>query len=378
MKWFTEMVTQTSIDRASISYVQWAYKTLLDRTIDPSAEQEWLVQLSDNPNISKYEVLAILFVSGEFNTMNRSINRMRRIQLFSNILANLNTKLLSPIEYGEIAYRCMRNYGLDERLIKAFNNAAGLPLFWKAKLFFKLFVSREYIKPYQRPRPFLRLHFARQEWVKNLPKATRLLDIGGSSPSLPEGALIELGYSHRPKEIIIFDKPPAEQFWGNPLYDQSHSREFAWGKVQYIHGYAEDLMSNEQLRNEKFDMIFMGQVVEHIQIAGLPVVFNWIKEHLQPNGIFCFDTPNRIITKVQMGDELYIDPDHKKEYTPAEIVTLMQENGFEVTQQQAILQMPNVQKNNTFDTEDYYDGQLVSDNPDEGYCFGTYAKVKMG
>ena len=133
-----------------------------------------------------------------------------------------------------------------------------------------------------------------------------------------------------------------------------------------------------KLKDEKFDMIFMGQVVEHIQIAGLPVVFSWIKEHLQPNGIFCFDTPNRIITKVQMGDELYIDPDHKKEYTPAEIVTLMQENGFEVTQQHAILQMPNVQKNNSFDTEDYYDGQLVSDNPDEGYCFGTYAKVKIG
>jgi SAM-dependent methyltransferase len=376
MKWFTVMVTNTSPEQASITYVQWAYRTLLDRTIDPVAEQEWVVKLTNNLNISKYEVLASLFVSGEFYTMNRSINRMQRIQLFFKILSQLDQKKLTPVEYGDIAYRCMRNYDLDQRLKTLFEKGVGFSLFWKAKLFYNVFVSREYLKEYQRPRPFLRLHFARQEWVKNLPKATRVLDIGGSSPSLPEGALIELGYSHRPQEIVIFDKPPAEQFWGNPLYDQTHSREFAWGKVQYIHGYAEDLMLNDQLRNEKFDMIFMGQVVEHIQIAGLPVVFNWIKAHLQPGGVFCFDTPNRIVTKVQMGDDLYIDPDHKKEYTPAEIVTLMQENGFEVIQQKAILQMPNVQKNNSFGLEDYYDGQLLSDNPDEGYCFGTYAIVK--
>ena len=58
------------------------------------------------------------------------------------------------------------------------------------------------------------VHHARQQWVSQLAAFAEVLDIGGSSANT-EGALIELGYVHRPKPITIFDLPPEQQYWGN-------------------------------------------------------------------------------------------------------------------------------------------------------------------
>ena len=55
-----------------------------------------------------------------------------------------------------------------------------------------------------------------------------ILDIGGSSPNIETGALIELGYLHRPKKLIIFDLLPDEQYWGAPKYNQQ--------KIIFFHG----------------------------------------------------------------------------------------------------------------------------------------------
>ena len=49
------------------------------------------------------------------------------------------------------------------------------------------------------------VHLARVEWTKHLPKGSSILDIGGSSPNIDQGALIELGYPHRPKQLFIVD-----------------------------------------------------------------------------------------------------------------------------------------------------------------------------
>ena len=49
-----------------------------------------------------------------------------------------------------------------------------------------------------------------------------------------------------------------------------------------MHGYAEDILQNDELRDQQFDMIYMGQVVEHIYEDKLPNVLAWIKNHLAP------------------------------------------------------------------------------------------------
>jgi SAM-dependent methyltransferase len=136
-----------------------------------------------------------------------------------------------------------------------------------------------------------------------------------------------------------------------------------------MHGYAEDILKNDELRDQKFDMIYMGQVVEHIYEDKLPSVLNWIKDHLADGGKFVFDTPNRLITRFETGDDRYIDPDHKREYTPREFAVLLTATGFTIKEQWAILDMPNVIPSGSYGIKDFYSGEPLTTASDSGYCF---------
>jgi SAM-dependent methyltransferase len=273
------------------------------------------------------------------------------------------------MEIAEMMYRLVFNRNIDRLGTEKCRERITKGTFSSWDLLLRMMKSEEYRKPYRRPTPSKRLHSARMAWVGQLPAAHRILDIGGSSPSLPEGALIELGYAHRPEKLIIFDKPPAEQYWGTPGYSQDNVRNFAWGQVQYIHGYAEDILQSAALNAQKFDMIFMGQVVEHIYEDKLPAVLSWICEHLTEHGTFFLDTPNRLVTRYETGEDCYIDPDHKREYTPDAFAALLAAAGFTSLQHWGILDMPHVIENQCFGVSDFYDGALVTPNPATAYCF---------
>jgi hypothetical protein len=186
---------------------------------------------------------------------------------------------------------------------------------------------------------------------------------------LAEGALIELGYAYRPEKLIIFDKPPNEQFWGKPNYSQDKDQILNWGDIQYIHGYAEDILNNTELQHQEFDIVFMGQVVEHIYEDKLHAVLVWIKNHLSETGTLYFDTPNRLLTRLETGLDSYIDPDHKKEYTPDEMKIIIETAGFQVAEAWGIVDMPLSLKSNAFERRDFYESQALTARPHDAYCF---------
>lgn len=348
--------------------VQAVYELLLERPIDATGMNSWTDQIQAG-TFSRYKLLDSLVCSREFMVIHDSISRVERLRRTRAVLDLLKIEQAAPMQLAEMMYRLVFNRNIDplgtekcqERISKGTFSTWGLLL--------RMMKSDEYRKPYRRPTPSKRLHSARMAWVRQIPAARRILDIGGSSPALPEGALIELGYAHRPEQLIIFDKPPAEQYWGTPGYSQDNVRTFPWGQVQYIHGYAEDILQNSELRNQKFDMIFMGQVVEHIYEDKLPAVLSWIREHLTEQGAFFFDTPNRLVTRYETGEESYIDPDHKREYTPDAFATLLTTAGFTAIKRWGILGMPHVIESKSLDVPDYYDGALLTPNPDNAYCF---------
>jgi SAM-dependent methyltransferase len=369
-------------------YVRYCYQLLLERPIDAAAQADWQIRLGQKLQAGAIDFVLALVASEEFQQVHDSIDRLARDEKMKQLLLSLKLLPLTEHQWARLVTHLQLNRNLmksewttysPSSFMRQASKALGASKLyrkcWETSFHKRLRALPDYHRDYLRVRPFVRLHNARQAWVASLPKAARILDIGGSSPSLPEGALIELGYPYRPTELIIFDKPPAEQFWGLPGYEQGAPRQFDWGQVRYIHGYAEDLLDNQVLADEKFDMIFMGQVVEHIRIEGLPVVLRWIASHLNPGGQFFCDTPNRLITRVQMGESVFIDPDHKKEYQPSEVAQLMRDAGFTVTAQWGLLQMPKVVASQQFGREDYYSGELVCDNPDQGYCFATHGRV---
>lgn len=348
--------------------VQAVYALLLERSIDATGMNSWTTQIEAG-TFSRYKLLDSLVRSREFMVIHDSIGRVERLRRTKAVLDLLALERAPPMQVAEMVYRLVLNRNIDPLGIEKCQERIAKSRFSAWNLLLRIVKSRAYWRAYQRPTPSKRLHNARMSWVGQIPAAQRILDIGGSSPAVPEGALIELGYAHRPEKLIIFDKPPAEQYWGTPGYSQDNERTFTWGKVQYIHGYAEDILQNVELSLQKFDMIFMGQVVEHIYEDKLISVLSWIREHLTEQGTFFFDTPNRLLTRYETGDDKYIDPDHKKEYTPNEFAALLKVAGFKSIASSGILEMPHVIKNQHIDVPDFYDGELLTPTPDNAYCF---------
>lgn len=344
------------------------FSILLGRPIDADTQAKWSSRLN-NSESRLFDMMDSIMLSREFMVEQDSISRHERVRRLYALLKTCKNEQLKPIEQAQIMYRMVFNRSIDDFGMQVIQARIQAGKFSKLGLLLRMLKSPEFRQPYRRIKPIQRLHTARSEWVKQLPSADRVLDIGGSSPTVPEGALIELGYQHKPKELTIFDKPPEQQYWGAPNYSQGEKRVFPWGTVQYMHGYAEDIFDNKVLASQTFDMIFMGQVVEHIQVEKLPALLVWIRDHLNPGGHFYCDTPNRLITKYETGDDSYIDPDHKKEYTPVELMALFNEAGFMEVQSQGILEMPNVQSAHKLDVSDYYDGQLLCAQAERAYCF---------
>jgi len=218
-------------------------------------------------------------------------------------------------------------------------------------------------------------HRSRQEWIRTVPSFRRVLDIGGSSANIPEGTLIELGYPHRPQRIDILDLPPDQQYWGKPKYDQSKPAVFSWGEVRYFHGSGERVNQVGQLQDEAYDCVFLGQAIEHIYPSALPNMLKWIKGHLSPGGRLVFDTPNRLLTKVQCPNSL-IDPDHKHEYTPNEMKHVIEDAGFSVIRMIGMVHLPVQAASGQFNPREFKDADLLSDDVDACYLFALEATVR--
>lgn len=286
----------------------------------------------------------------------------------SDLINNLKFQDLSPLDTVKLAYLI-----LLQRAIDPTGEAS-----WREKIHSDSFSNLSLIETLQNSPeyrmvnaiPFSQMvHQARQAWIKTLPAFDKILDIGGSSPNITEGAMIELGYQHRPKELIIFDLPPSEQYWGEPKFPQDRDYFFSWGSLKYLHGRVENIDLCRELENEKFDLIFMGQVIEHIYPESLNSILKWIYEHLNQNGFFIFDTPNRIITSIQSPNN-FIDQDHKIEYTPQQLKSILIETGFNIDKQWGLLPMPNTYLSKLFNPlESYEQPHLSEELLDQCYLF---------
>lgn len=356
-----------------IECVNFAYKLILNRPVDEHGKISWLEIIEKN-QYSKMKLVDTLLSSNEYLYKTKKINRFATLIKMKSILDFVSEESITSLQKTDIAYKVFLYRKIDKNTSTSIEVSIQNGKFSIYKLIFRLVFSSEYNAPERKPPMSEQLHLARVQWVYNLPSAKSILDIGGSSPTLAEGALIELGYAHRPENLIIFDKPPNEQFWGTPNYSQANDLHMKWGVIKYIHGYAEDILNNAELHDKKFDIIFMGQVVEHIYEEKLHEVLTWIRSHLSETGVFYFDTPNRRLTVLQTGPDNYIDPDHKKEYTPDEMKSILSLAGFEVIQEWGIVDMPLSLKCKIFDNRDFYQSQLLSENADSAYCFAMACK----
>jgi SAM-dependent methyltransferase len=170
------------------------------------------------------------------------------------------------------------------------------------------------------------LHYGRGVFVRSLPRARRILDIGGASIGDPTGALVHLGYPYHFDELVIIDLPSEER---HPLYQEDarlSSMDTEKGRVTYRYHSMTEL---DGLESSCFDLVYSGESIEHITRREAERVFAQVRRVLRPGGAFVLDTPNARLTRVQQPDA-FIDPDHKYEYLHSELVAMFRGHGFSV------------------------------------------------
>ena len=169
------------------------------------------------------------------------------------------------------------------------------------------------------------LHFSRILFVRSLPRARRILDLGGTALGSDKGAMVVMGYPYAFDELVVVDLPSAER---NELYqedDAHHVTLTELGPVSYryhsmsdLDGYAED----------SFDLVYCGQSIEHVPVGEARRVLGGALRILCPGGHLGLDTPNARVCRVQQPG--FIDPDHDHEYTHGEMMAALSGAGFEV------------------------------------------------
>jgi ubiquinone/menaquinone biosynthesis C-methylase UbiE len=167
------------------------------------------------------------------------------------------------------------------------------------------------------------LHYGRGVFIRSLPRARRILDIGGVALGVPYGALVLMGYPYAFEEIVIVDLPSEDR---HELYqdDQKLSAvDVAGGRVSYRYHSMTDLSSYP---SGSFDMVYSGESIEHITRVEAEQVLAEARRVLKPGGILALDTPNANLTRLQQ--DAFIDPDHKYEYRHAEMAAMLRGNGF--------------------------------------------------
>lgn len=278
---------------------------------------------------------------------------------------------LGEVDFVRLAYLVVLRRDIDDVGLAAWQESIARKTFSHDSVVNGLLASEEYQRQFG-PHVNERLHAARCAWVRTLPAFDRLLDIGGGSRTRAEGALIQMGYPHRPRQLDILDLPPERQNWSAPEFDQSVPSQFDWGTVTYHHGDAETIADVAGLQGRKYDGVFLGQAVEHIDPCALPGILAWIRGHLATDGQLVMDTPNRILTRIQCPT-WFIHPDHKLEYEPSQLEEQLQAHGFRVVKRVGLVHLPGIARSEVYDARDFRNAELMHADADASYLFALHA-----
>jgi SAM-dependent methyltransferase len=231
-----------------------------------------------------------------------------------------------------------------------------------------LYESAEYSSRFEPKFPD-RLHEARKEFVKTLPQAECIVDLGGACPTVLEGALYTNGYPYRARRLIIVDLPfDTRMIIPRDFQEEKIVREY--GVIEYVHSSMTDLSAIE---DGIADLVFAGESIEHVTEDEVDSVIAEARRVLKPGGYFCLDTPNSKLTRIHSPDQ-FIHPEHKVEYTPGELIERLKDGGFVVLETGGICPMPETAETGVFDQTEVFRMPALSDDPDISYCF--YAKCQ--
>ena len=174
------------------------------------------------------------------------------------------------------------------------------------------------------------LHLSRCEFIIGLPRARRIVDLGGAHTANPWGAMVLLGYPYEFDDLVIVDLPADDR---HDLYksDVWGDTPTPKGLVRYEYRSMADLSFAD---DGSVDLVYSGQSIEHVTPDDARKVVAEAFRILRPGGHFALDTPNAPACRLHAED--FIDPDHKHEYTLRDLVELLEDGGFDVVERKGL------------------------------------------
>lgn len=171
------------------------------------------------------------------------------------------------------------------------------------------------------------LHLSRCDFIRMLPRAGRILDLGGTDQDNAVGSLVSMGYPYDFDDLVIVDLPHDDRHEIYAHSERADTVRSVRGPVRYEYHSMSDL---GRYADGSFDLVFSGESIEHIVEAEAEVMLRDVFRVLRPGGWFALDTPNRSVTVLQTGPRAFTNPDHDIEYTHAQLSTLLLVSGFRI------------------------------------------------
>jgi SAM-dependent methyltransferase len=209
-------------------------------------------------------------------------------------------------------------------------------------------------------------HTARCELVRReLPRARRVLDLGGASDGAPEGALLSMGYPHAPEEVCIVDQPLSERRHYDARVAPTGPVRAGATTVRYVYSSMTDLSGFE---DASVDLVWSGQSIEHISEEDGDRVIAEALRVLRPGGAFCLDTPNGPMARL-LSPFAPLHPEHHVEYAPSALAAKLTRAGFTVRRRLAVSPMPISRRLQRFSKWELLASPPLGPDADDGYSF---------
>jgi len=229
--------------------------------------------------------------------------------------------------FVDLAYRFLLGRPADEHGLSHFLGRLGKRAISRPALLSTLIDSQEFARSRLHTNLGTSIHEGRGRFVRSLPRAKRIVDLGGSCQGSRKGALVELGYPYSFDRLTIVDLPDPER---HELYRTDRGQELETveterGPVDYLY---QSMTTLRPILGETVDLAYSGQSIEHVTVSEARTVYAEVLRVLKPGAFFALDTPNARLTRLQQDD--FIDPDHKHEYTHDELSRDLKAAGFEI------------------------------------------------
>lgn len=169
------------------------------------------------------------------------------------------------------------------------------------------------------------LHASRCQFIRSLPPARTIVDLGGTDLGNPDGAMVAMGYPYRFDSLTIIDLPSEDRHEIYRQQSRADRVETPQGPVTYRYHSMTDLSG---FADGTVDLVYSGQSIEHVTPDEGGHVLREVRRILRPGGYIGIDTPNGRVTRLSQDE--FVDPDHKVEYRLEELREMIEAAGLAV------------------------------------------------